>query len=106
MEIFVIVTLLLLVIFLATLVVLGYKYTRFLLRRNFYIVENVEHIRDLFIEYEKNLIELTRNPVVQTELNYKIIAENVNQIKQVFYVFEEFYQELPEKKEIDEAENA
>jgi hypothetical protein len=103
MEIFVILTLIFFVIFLSTLVIVGYKYIRFLLRRNFYIVENVENLRDLFIEYEANLYEFTRNPVVQTELNYKKVAENVGQIKQIFQTFEEFYQELPEKKEAEDA---
>lgn len=103
MEIFVILTLIFFVIFLSTLVIVGYKYIRFLLRRNFYIVENVENLRDLFVEYEVNLYEFTRNPVVQTELNYKKVAENVGQIKQIFQTFEEFYQELPEKKEAEDA---
>lgn len=99
LEVLLIAILLILVVIFFVVIIVGYRYLRYILNRHFFVIENIEHMRDLFIEYEHNLLELTRNPVVQTELNYKKVALNVEQIKALFSEFEEFYQNLPEKKE-------
>lgn len=95
---------LLFIIALLVLSILEYKYIRFVLNRYFFILENVEKVRDDLVELELSFKSFTRNPIIMMESDYKNIGKLVAESKEKMMQFEEFYQNLPEKREKNEQE--
>lgn len=84
--------------------ILEYRYIRFVLNRYFFMLENVEKVRDDLIELELSFKNFTRNPIIMMESDYKHIGRLLSESKEKMMQFEEFYQNLPEKREKNEQE--
>lgn len=101
-ETFLIIVLILLTISFLTALFVGYKYVKFILNRYLVVLEGAEKTRDELIHLERAFIEFTNNPLITMESDYKKVKRLLELARQIMMSFEEYYQSLPEKSEIDD----
>lgn len=97
--IFILILFIFLVVAEFVVIILGYKWIRFIMNRHFRVLEGLEATRNSLVNLEVGILDFSVNPLIRTEPEYRRIPDLLKASKDVLEQFEEFYQSIPESKE-------